>query len=182
MPRFRLLFVFVALVFASVVPFGRAHDPFIAGIQAEVDASTLTFRLTFARSVAAHLAGVNEAPRLHYAPHRFAADRPAFESAAATLGLLTLDSRPLALLRPTAATLEDEDQDIVFTLVYARPATAARLSFSNLWLARLPAAENYAATFVMREGATLLAGPLLVSNDNTSVTLDLLAPSPPSLP
>lgn len=167
-----LVFVFITLLGA---PFARAHDPFVAEIQAEADASTITLRVTFARSVAAYLAGVNQAPRLSYPAERFATDQSAFEATAASLAALALDATTLAPLRPPAAALADEDQDVVFTLAYARPATAARLRFSCAWLKRLPAAENHVATFVLHENTALLAGPLLISSEDPSVVFDLPA-------
>ncbi len=174
MTALRLLTVLALLLWA---PFVRAHDPFVAEIRAEADTSTLTVRLTFARSVAAHLAGVNDAPRLHYAPERFAADHPAFLTAASSLAVLKPDDAPpLPLLHPATAALADEDEDIVFTLSYTRPANAAPLHFSAAWLTRLPAAENYVATFVLHENGALLAGPLLVSNENPTATFTLPAP------
>jgi hypothetical protein len=167
----------VLLVFSALFwsPLARAHDPFVAEIKAEADASTLTVRVTFARSVAAYLAGVNEAPRLAYPAERFAADDTAFFTAAASLTSLTFDAGAHArLLRATAA-LADEDQDIVLTVAYARPATATHLRLSCPWLTRLPAAENYVATFVLHENGALLAGPLLVSADDPTVAFDLPA-------
>jgi peptidoglycan-N-acetylglucosamine deacetylase len=161
--------------------FAHAHDPLFAEIRADADASTVTVRLTFARSVAAHLAGLTKAPRLHYPAERFATDQVAFASAAASLIVARLDTQPLALLRPATAALADAEQDIVFTLAYARPATAARLSLSNPWLARLPAAENYAAVFSLREGSALLAAPVLVSNETPVVVFDLPAPLAPRI-
>jgi hypothetical protein len=166
------VFVFIALLWA---PLARAHDPFVAEIKAEADASTLTVRVTFARSVAAYLAGVNEAPRLAYPAERFAADDTAFFTTAASLTSLTFDAGAHArLLRATAA-LADEDQDIVLTVAYARPATATHLRLSCPWLTRLPAAENYVATFVLHENGVLLAGPLLVSAEDPAVNFDLPA-------
>ena len=174
---FRRLLRLLGILILFCAPLARAHDPFVAEIKADADAGTLAIRITFARSVAAHLAGLTDGPRLHYAPERFEADRQAFVAAAASLCLLEQNGRPLAPERPGAAALIDEGADIAFTLVYPRPASATPLRFSSPWIFRLPTAENYVATFALREGDDLLAGPLLVSGESPVVEFTL--PRPP---
>ena len=170
----RLLF----LAFCLLAPFSaRAHDPFIAEIKGLADDSTLTFRITFARSVAAHLAGLNQGPRNHYPRESFTADKPSFDRAATALCVLELDGRPLTPLRAVAETVADEDIDVIFSLSYARPSSGSgRLRLANPWLARLPAAERYTATFVLHEDSALLAGPALLTGEEPVVEF-LLAPA-----
>jgi hypothetical protein len=165
-----LLLVIVACLLAPRV---RAHDPFVAEVEAELSPGTLTVRISFTRSVAAYLAGLNSAPRLYYAPERFAADRESFERAAPALCTLELDGNAAAPLRSTADTISDEDIDVAFTVVYARPTRAAsgRLVFS--WLERLPPAERHRASFVLRNGSGLLAGPALLDLERPSVDFAL---------
>ncbi len=153
-------FLICALLCVLALPLARAHDPFVAEVRGHADDATLVFRLTTARSVAAHLAGLVQTPRSYYAADRFATDKAIFKRAAAGLCLLEQDGRPLQPLSVDASTVEDEEIDVVISVVYARPsADAGRLRFSNPWLARLPAAENYTATFVLHENTTLIAGP-----------------------
>ena len=182
-PRPRSLLVFFLCL---LVPLARAHDPFIAEIKGRADASTLTFRLILARSVAAHLAGLSEGPRIHYPEDRFAADRTVFDTAAVGLCVLDQDGRPLPPLRTSVETIADDEIDVVFSIVYNRPRPGpgvARLRFSNPWLARLPVAENYTATFVMHEGKTLLAGPSLLTREAPTVEIALAAaPAAPGVP
>lgn len=166
-----LLLVLVACAPASRT---RAHDPFVGEVETRLSEDAITVRISFARSVAAYLAGLNPAPRLHYAPGRFTADRETFEKTAPGLCALELDGGMTAPLRTTAETISDEDVDIAFTLVYARPSSAparAKLAFS--WLQRLPAAEQYHASFVLREGSALLAGPALINLERPWVEFTL---------
>lgn len=178
----RRFFALVSLLVVWLAPASslRAHDPFFAEIRGEAGADTLTFRLTFARSVAAHLAGLSDGPRLHYAPERFAADQAAFAAAAAGLLRLERDGCPVAALAADQAELIDEDSDVAFRLVYPRPDQAVTLRLVSPWLARLPPAENYVATFVLKSGDTLLAGPALVSNENPAI--DFTLPARPVAP
>ena len=168
----RFLICFLLSVLAP--PLARAHDPFVAEVKGHADGTTLVFRLTMARSVAAHLAGLVQTPRAYYAADRFTADKALFEAAAVGLCVLDQDGRPLPPLSVVADTVEDEEIDVVISTVYARPsADAGRLRFSNPWLARLPAAENYTATFVLHENTTLLAGPSLLTREVPAVEFEL---------
>lgn len=176
----RLLPCFLICLLAWMTASGlRAHDPFVAEIKAEAEAATLTFHLTFSRSVAAHLAGLTDGPRLFYAPDRFQTDLAVFSSAAATLVLIENDGAPLASLGPGSAALVDDGDDVVFTLRFPRPISDAQVRFSNRWLTRLPPAENYVATFVLKEDDKLLAGPLLISGEMP--TIDLALPASPEI-
>ena len=172
-----LLLILAACSLASQV---LAHDPFVAEVEAELSQSALTVRISFTRSVAAYLAGLNPAPRVYYAPERFAADREAFERTALSLCTLELDGGLATPRHTSAETISNEDVDVAFILVYARPARAAargRLAFS--WLDRLPPAESYGASFVMRNGAALLAGPVLINLERPFVELTVAPESVP---
>lgn len=173
--RFWFLVVFSPLL--ALAPAARAHDPFVAEIRARAEADTLSLRLVFARSVAAHLAGLGSGPRVFYPPERFEADRAAFVAAAFGLVELAADGRPLAPSRVEVECVTDPDLDVAFTLVFPRPGpgSAARLRLSCPWLTRLPAFENYTATFVLHEGDALRAGPALLSLETPAVEFALAA-------
>jgi hypothetical protein len=140
-------FVLVLLACAWLVPSLRAHDPFLAEIETENAADTFILRVLLARPVAAHLAGLTANPRLYFAPADFAAHQADFDRVARGLCVVSAGDRPIEAAK-TEATLSKDEEEVVFTLTYPRPAVN-KVRLDCVWLSHLP--EGYAAS--TRRGA-----------------------------
>lgn len=176
----RLLPCLSLLAALHLAPTARAHDPLLIEIDAQVAPTEFIVKITFARSVAAYLAGVGPAPRVRFAAADFEGHRAAFEQTAPGLCALYANDTALAPMRTAVALVaSNHDEDIVYTLVYPRPAPGP-LRIDWLWLPRLPAFEGYAAAFRLRSAIEPDAAPLLVTFESPVSKIEIAAPPPPT--
>lgn len=154
--RARSLLAAIAMLGAAAS--ARAHDPFEITTAANVSAESLVLEVTMARSTAlAVAAGGRESPT--FAPAEFDRHRGRLLAAAPALFAVEVAGHALAL-RDAQVTLGVE-QDVVFHLVYARPA-AGRVRLVATHVARL--GDGYGNVFVVR-GDGISAEKLLTAAD-----------------
>ena len=131
-------FIFSCLILLAPASPARAHDPFEAFHNAALSRDRLEITVTMAANTALHL--IDPAVRLPgLTPENFPAHRHALLREAVALFRLTSARRPLPA-QSAAVELTDEN-DVVFRIVYPRPAPGA-LTFSAAYLAKLGACRT----------------------------------------
>lgn len=138
-----LRFLLVCLAFATVA---RAHDPYESWASANVHAGRLSLIVTMAQSTALTLIDPEHKERA-ITDQNFAALKPRLLRAATALFVLTSARQPLAAQKAEVE-LTDEN-DIIFTLAYPRPAPGP-LHFRAAFLAKL--GQGYGGILEVLEG------------------------------
>lgn len=151
----------------------RAHDPYTSWAEAKLFADKLELTLTLARSSAHDL--LPDAKKLPaITPETYAEFAPKLRAVAADLIRLSAGGRPLKFV--SGETKISGDNDITFTLVYAKP-TASPLRFIADYLGYL--VDGHVGTIVVTGPAGEDIGWSPVTMDQPAFQVALPAATPP---
>lgn len=168
--RWRHLLGLAALLLSVLPRPSHAHDLYASWAEARVHSDRLEIALTLARSSALALL-IDGSPLPPITPENFADYAPRLRAIASELFEVSAGGQPLRL--DSASSKISGDADVVFTLVYLRPATGP-LRFFAWYLGAL--IDGHVATLVVSDAAGRDLGWSPLSLDQPVFSVPLTPP------